>query len=86
MAQSHLLNQLARLHSPLTLQQTRIHHSLAGDPSFYTQLDRVDELLGHTGQDVFTSPPSISLPSRCVNALSWSADGQLLLSGGDDRT
>lgn len=23
---------------------------------------------------------------RCVNALSWAKDGQLLLSGGDDTT
>lgn len=24
--------------------------------------------------------------SRCVNALSWARDGELLLSGGDDTT
>ena len=67
--------------------------------SLQQPLDRVnvlgDESTGHTGYVFLRSLltpldckySSESLPqSRCVNALSWAKDGEVLLSGGDDTT
>ena len=66
-------------------KKSALVHTLGGT------LDRVNILgsdsSGHTGY----VPPSISdylfnAIFSCVNALSWAADGELLLSGGDDTT
>jgi len=60
-------------------------------------LDRVNVLgddrhYGHTGYvlrqliRVLVHAVDSKFALRCVNALSWAQDGDLLLSGGDDRT
>jgi WD40 repeat protein len=56
-------------------------------------LDRIRELgndedYGHTGYAFIRliSQCELTTCSRCVNAISWAQDGQLLLTGGDDTT
>ncbi|KZS97694.1 WD40 repeat-like protein [Sistotremastrum niveocremeum HHB9708] len=66
----HLLRKLQQLQSPIAVPSTRLHRRLLGR-EYYEHLDLVNELEGHEG---------------CVNALCWSADGSILLSGGDDQT
>ncbi|EMD40731.1 hypothetical protein CERSUDRAFT_111309 [Gelatoporia subvermispora B] len=73
MVERHLEDPVLHSTSIAALSTRRKAHLLSA--SLTQPLDRVnvlgDEDSGHTG---------------CVNALSWARDGELLLSGGDDRT
>ncbi|KAJ6613413.1 WD40-repeat-containing domain protein [Mycena sp. CBHHK59/15] len=55
----------------LSATRTARKHRRLVSRSLCSPLNRVQVLDGHSG---------------CVNALSWAKDGELLLSGGDDRT
>ena len=49
-------------------------------------LDRVNLLGDDNGYHVGGGDGDAYGHTGCVNALSWARDGELLLSGGDDRT